>query len=100
MGIHLKSKLVGGLIEVVAYKDTLLIYNEEGKILNMDANFAYDYTARDCFAVGDDYKNGNFKSLTDEQIQEFTKNFIRKSIKKKRDINKHNYHSNKDMKSR
>ena len=32
--------------------------------------FDYDYIAGDCFFVGDDYKNGDFKSLTDEQIEE------------------------------
>lgn len=71
-----KQKLVSGLIEVVPYnEDTLIICNEEGKILNMLPNllFDYDFIAGDCFFVGDDYKNGNFKSLTDEQIEKLKK---------------------------
>lgn len=68
-----KQKLVDGLIEIVSVaKDILLVCNEEGKILNMPPNllFDYDYIAGDCFFVGDDYKNGDFKSLTDKQIKE------------------------------
>ena len=68
-----KQELVGGLIEVVpVLEDVLLICNEEGKLENLLPNliFPYDYIAGDCFFVGDDYKNGDFKSLTDEQITE------------------------------
>lgn len=68
-----KQELVGGLIEVVpVLKDILLVCNEEGKLDNLLPNliFPYDYIAGDCFFVGDDYKNGDFKSLTDEQITE------------------------------
>ena len=68
-----KQELVGGLIEVVpVLEDVLLICNEEGKLDNLLPNliFPYDYIAGDCFFVGDDYKNGEFKSLTDEQITE------------------------------
>ena len=68
-----KQELVGGLIEVVpVLEDVLLICNEEGKLDNLLPNliFPYDYIAGDCFFVGDDYKNGDFKSLTDEQITE------------------------------
>lgn len=65
-----KQKIVDGLIEVVPYKDVLIICNEEGKLLNQKPNilFDYDYIAGDCFFVGDDYENGDFKSLTKEQI--------------------------------
>ena len=68
-----KQELVGGLIEVVpVLEDVLLVCNEEGKLENLLPNliFPYDYIAGDCFFVGDDYKNGDFKSLTDEQITE------------------------------
>lgn len=67
-----KQRIVDGLIEVVPYKDVLIICNEEGKILNQKPNilFDYDYIAGDCFFVGDDYGNGDFKSLTKEQIIE------------------------------
>ncbi len=68
-----KQKLVGGLIEVATVtEDILLICNEEGKLDNLLPNliFDFDYIAGDCFFVGDDYENGDFKSLTDEQIEE------------------------------
>lgn len=83
--LEAKQQLVGGLIEVIPYKDGLLICNEEGKILNMEANivFDYDYIAGDCFAVGDDYINGDFKSLTDEQVKDFSEDLIRRSVKKR-----------------
>lgn len=68
-----KQELVGGLIEVVpVLEDVLLVCNEEGKLDNLLPNliFPYDYIAGDCFFIGDDYKNGDFRSLTDEQITE------------------------------
>ena len=71
--LEAKQKLVGGLIEVVGLtEDILLICNEEGKLENLQPNllFDYDYIAGDCFFIGDDYNNGDFKSLTDEQIKE------------------------------
>ena len=72
--LEAKQELVGGLIEVVGgLKDNiLLICNEEGKLANLLPNlmFDFDYIAGDCFFVGDDYDNGDFKSLTDEQINE------------------------------
>ena len=71
--LEAKQKLVGGLIEVVSVTDNiLLICNEEGKLENLFPNlvFDYDYIAGDCIFVGDDYENGDFKSLTDDQIDE------------------------------
>lgn len=72
--LEAKQELVGGLIEVVSgLKDNiLLICNEEGKLANLLPNlmFDFDYIAGDCFFVGDDYENGDFKSLTDKQINE------------------------------
>ena len=68
-----KQKLVNGLIEVVPVTDDiLLICNEEGKLENLVPNlvFDHDFIAGDCFFIGDDYENGDFKSLTDEQIKE------------------------------
>ena len=88
-----KQELVGGLIEVVpVLEDVLLVCNEEGKLENLLPNliFPYDYIAGDCFFAGDDYKNGDFKSLTDEQITEI-KEFCKKreylSIMKLEDSN-------------
>ena len=70
--LEAKQNLVGGLIECVPYDDeTLLICNEEGKLIGMKPNicFDYDYIAGDCFLIGDDYENADFKSLTDKQIK-------------------------------
>lgn len=71
--LEAKQKLVNGWIEVVSVTDDiLLICNEEGKLENLlpNLNFGCDYIAGDCFFVGDDYKNGDFKSLTEKQIEE------------------------------
>ena len=72
--LEAKQELVGGLIEVVSglKDDILLVCNEEGKLTNLLPNlmFDFDYIAGDCFFVGDDYENGDFKSLTDIQINE------------------------------
>ena len=78
-----KQELVQGLIEVIPYNDMLLICNEEGKILNLEPNviFDFDYIAGDCFFFFFDYKRGDFKSLTMEEI-EFAKNdLIKRSFK-------------------
>ena len=74
--LEVKQKLVGGLIEVVPYKDNLLlICNEEGKITNLKPNlqFDYDYISGNCFIVGDDFENSGFKSVEDNQIEDIKK---------------------------
>ena len=80
-----KEKLiVGGLIEVLDFEDdTLIICNEEGKLLNLPPNtiFDMDYIAGDYFVVGNDFENADFKSLTDKQIQNVTPIINEKSIK-------------------
>lgn len=80
--LEAKQKLVGGLIEVVPYDDVLIICNEEGKILNMPPNlvFEYDYIAGNCFVIGDDYKNADFKSLTDEEILKYREDLKKSSF--------------------
>ena len=81
--LEAKQKLVNGWIEVVSVTDDiLLICNEEGKLENLlpNLNFGCDYIAGDCFFVGDDYENGDFKSLTENQIEEV------KSICKEREF--------------
>lgn len=80
--LEVKQKLVGGLIEVVPYEDVLIICNEEGKLLNMPPNlvFEYDYIAGNCFVIGDDYKNADFKSLTDEEILKYREDFKKRSF--------------------
>lgn len=73
--LEAKQELVGGLIEVVPFKNALIICNEEGKLLNMKPNvaFEYDYIAGDLLVVGDDIETGDFISLTDEQIRNIKK---------------------------
>ena len=80
--LEAKQELVGGLIEVVPYEDVLIICNEEGKLLNMPPNlvFEYDYIAGNCFVIGDDYKNADFKSLTDEEILRYREDLKKRSF--------------------
>lgn len=81
--LEAKQKLVGGLIEIVPYKDDLLLVcNEEGKITNLKPNlqFDYDYIAGNCFIVGDDYENSGFKSIEDSQIEDIKKDLEDRSI--------------------
>lgn len=81
--LEAKQKLVGGLIEIVPYKDDLLLVcNEEGKITNLKPNlqFDYDYIAGNCFIVGDDYENSGFKSLEDSQIEDIKKDLEDRTI--------------------
>lgn len=83
--LEAKQKLVGGLIEIVALDENiLLICNEEGKVLNMPPNllFDYDYIAGDCFLIGDNYKNkGEYRSLIDDEIIKYTAELNRCSFK-------------------
>lgn len=83
--LQAKQRLVGGLIEVIQYEDVLLVCNEEGKILNMPPNlvFDYDYIAGNCFIIGDDYENGNFRSLTLDEIEKYKKDIDSRSFKYK-----------------
>lgn len=78
-----KQKLVGGLIEVVQYDDVLLVCNDEGKILNMPPNLVFecDYVAGNCFVIGDDYENGDFRSLTFDEIEKYKKDLDSRSFK-------------------
>ena len=81
--LEAKQELVGGLIEVVPYKEgLLLVCNEEGKILNQKPNIdiGYDYIAGNCFVIGDDFENSGFKSVTEEQIEGIKEDLINKSI--------------------
>ena len=81
--LEAKQKLVGGLIEVVPYKDDLLlICNEEGKITNLKPNlqFDYDYIAGNCFIVGDDFENSGFKSVEENQIEDIKKDLEDRTI--------------------
>ena len=96
--LEAKQKLVGGLIEVVPYEDVLIICNEEGKLLNMPPNlvFEYDYIAGNCLVIGDDYKNADFKSLTDEEILKYREDLKKRSFNfKQYEISQEHLHSSK-----
>ena len=78
-----KQNLVGGLIEIVPFEDVLLVCNEEGKLLDLKPNllFDYDYIAGNCFVIGDDYQNADFRSLTDDEIQKYKIELEKYSLK-------------------
>ena len=81
--LEAKQELVGGLIEVVPYKDNmLLVCNEEGKVLDMPSNleFPNDYIAGNCFVVGDDSRNEGFKSLTRDEIRIARKDLMSRAV--------------------
>ena len=81
--LEAKQELVGGLIEIVPFKEgLLLVCNEEGKLLNHKPNIdiGYDYIAGNCFVIGDDFENAGFKSIPDEQIEEIKEELKDKSI--------------------
>lgn len=84
--LETKQKLVGGLIEVVPYiNNTLIICNEEGKLLNLSENvrFTNDYIAGDFIVVGDDFGRAGFKSLTIKEIDSVMKDLSKRCIKYK-----------------
>ena len=83
--LEAKQKVVGGYIEVVYLQndnDVLLICNEEGKIngLKLNRDIGYDIIAGPFLVVGNDYENGGFKSLTEEQIIKYKIRFDENSI--------------------
>ena len=84
--LEAKQKLVNGLIEVVPLEqdeDLLIVCNEEGKLLSLPPNtlFDFDYIAGDYFIIGDDYENGDFKSITEEQFNKIKPFIDSKSFK-------------------
>lgn len=68
--LEAKQKIVDGLIECVYFNDVIIICNEEGKINGMTPNrdIGSDIVFGPFLIVGDDYENGEFKSLTEKQI--------------------------------
>lgn len=81
-----KQKIVGGYIECTSLLDddeVVIICNEEGKILDLPLNrdIGHDILAGTFIIAGDDYENGDFKSLTPEQIEKYKKRFDERSIK-------------------
>lgn len=83
--LEAKQKIVGGYIEIICLQndnDVLLICNEEGKIngLKLNRDIGYDIIAGPFLVVGNDYENGGFKSLTEEQIIKYKIRFDENSI--------------------
>ena len=77
--------LVEGNIECVYLQndsDVVLVCNDEGKINNMPLNrdIGYDIIAGPFLIFGDDYKNGEFKSLTPDQLLKYKMRFDEHSI--------------------
>lgn len=83
--LEAKQKIVGGYIEC-AYlpndEEVVIICNEEGKMngLKLNRDIGHDIIAGPFLIVGDDYENGDFKSLTDEQIMKYKIKFGKNSI--------------------
>lgn len=80
-----KQKLVGGNIECAYLSnddDVVLVCNEEGKMLGLDLNrdIGHDIIAGTFLILGDDSVSGDFKSLTNEQINKYKKVFDKQSI--------------------
>lgn len=70
------QQAVGGLIEVVRNDDgTLLVCNEEGKLLGMEGNrrIPGDVLAGPFFVVGD--AGETFRSLTEEELERYRERF-------------------------
>lgn len=83
--LEAKQNLVGGYIECVYLpndNNVVLICNEEGKINGMKLNrdIGHDIIAGPFLIVGDDYENGDFKSLTEDQILKYKMRFDKHSI--------------------
>lgn len=82
-----KQNLVGGLIEYTRVdndENSLVICNEEGKILGLEWNreIGNNIIAGTFFIVGDNPDIGEDRSLTDEQIEKYKERFNEKSIEK------------------
>ena len=71
-------KIVGNeYIDVIKYKDVLIVFDEEGYKKLLPINRTIDgLNIRGTFIItGNDEKNQDFKDLTKEQIEEYTKKF-------------------------
>lgn len=70
------QETVGGMIEVIGNSDgTLLVCNEESKLMGMDGNRRLngDVIAGPFFVVGTDGEN--FRSLTDAEVERYKQRF-------------------------
>ena len=83
--LEAKQHLVQGYIECVYPendKSVVFVCNEEGKINGMSHNrdIGYDVIYGPFIILGDDYDNGDFKSLTDDQLLKYKMRFDKNSI--------------------
>jgi len=83
--LEAKQEIVGGYIECTSILDddsVSIICNEEGKINGLPLNryIGHDIIAGTFIIAGDDYENGEFKSLTDEQIKKYKERFGKESF--------------------
>lgn len=83
--IETLQSLVKGYIECVYLpkdEDVILVCNDSGKINNMELNrdIGYDIIAGPFLIVGNDKENGEFKSLTDDQLLKYKNIFGEGSI--------------------
>lgn len=71
--------LVGGYIECIRFDGYDIIINEEGKLEGLQPNFLIydgaDYVAGAAIFAGVNYDDGEFKSLTDDQVKGIKLNF-------------------------
>ena len=85
------QKIVGGLIQpipIIGEPDTVLICNDEGKLLNLPANRGlrdetgqiYDIVCGTFFICGAPVDCDHFTSLTPEQIERYRKRFYTPEI--------------------
>lgn len=79
------QKQVNGKIAVsnlLKDNEVCLIYNDDGKFNLSKPNrcIGYDIIYDNFLIIGDDYVNGDFKSLTEEQILKYKKLFDKNSI--------------------
>ena len=67
------QSIVGGLIECIREDGFDIIINEEGKFIDLEPNFGIyegqDYVAGTAIFAGVDYDEGEFKSLSDQQVK-------------------------------
>lgn len=82
-----KERLVGGDIEYTYLEncnDVAIVYNENHKKLNLPINrdIGHDIISGNFFIVGDDPELGEDRSLTQKQIDKYSKYFGKKSIEK------------------
>ena len=73
--LRAEQRAVGGMIEVVSNVDgTLIVCNEEGKLIGLHANRRIaggaDILVGNFFVVGED--GADFRSLTDEEVQKYS----------------------------